>query len=260
MRGRMDVDATAQTIRSTVEAGHVTIRSSGSACTDAGDEIGNPHRTFPSQLWARSSENLLVDMEGQRVARRRALLAIGAIAIPFVLFHGSAWQPDSVARQTIVWIGTVLIALAIAGRIWVACHIGHRKRWQFVCDGPYSLACHPLYSLSVLGAAGLGAQTTSITIMLAAAVAVSIVLARMALIEEADMTARFGESYRTYRACTPRFLPRLSLWRASDQFSTRLPHASTYTHASFFALAIPARMALDWMHGAGVLPILFSLP
>ena len=209
----------------------------------------------------KSRESVLVDMECHRLARRRSLLAISAIGFIFALFHRSLWRSDSLTHEMIVWMGTVLITLAIVGRIWVGRHIGHRKRWEFVSDGPYSLACHPLYSFSILGAAGLGAQTASITITLSAAMAVSIVFARMALIEEADMLARFGESYRAYRARTPRFLPRLSLWRAPDPITTKpVALARNYVDASMFALAIPARIALDWAHTAGVLPILFRLP
>jgi hypothetical protein len=120
---------------------------------------------------------------------------------------------------------------------------------------------HPLYALSAIGTAGAAAQTASFVIVLAAVLAVLIVLDWTARREEADMAARFGPPYRGYLARTPRFLPRPSLWRASD--GTRTDYsllATTLADTSLFASAIPLFAILRWAHENHLLPIIYELP
>ena len=57
--------------------------------------------------------------------------------------------------------GFLLVALACLGRIWCSLFIAGHKDEVLVTTGPYALCRHPLYSLSVLGALGLGLTSRS---------------------------------------------------------------------------------------------------
>jgi protein-S-isoprenylcysteine O-methyltransferase Ste14 len=199
----------------------------------------------------------------KRILRiRKRVLCIGAaVACPLMLVHRSAWPADSIVHAVAVRCGILLLAVAIAGRIWVWAHRGRRKRWQIVADGPYSIMCHPLYAFSILGAVGIGAQSGSLLMGLLFMVAVWSVFHCVARIEEADMTSRFGEQYRAYRARTPRFVPNFALWIAPPAISVEYPYVSTCLRdACWFLLAVPAFIAIDWLQQAAVLPVLFRLP
>src|SRR6266852_1652044 len=110
--------------------------------------------------------------------------------------------------------GILLLATAVGGRIWVWAHLGRNRRWHFVSDGPYSIVRHPLYAFSILGAAGVGAQSGSLLVTVLFTFAVWAVFNRIARIEETDMASRFGDAYRAYLARTPRFVPNPALWPA----------------------------------------------
>jgi protein-S-isoprenylcysteine O-methyltransferase Ste14 len=201
------------------------------------------------------------DIKGLQRVRKRTLRVIGRILLLFAIFLGSRWPAGSLVHEAMIWIGVLLIAIAICGRTWAVAHIGGRKRWEFVSDGPYSVVRHPLYAFSILGAAGASAQSASLAIMIATVLAVWMVLDRMARIEEADMAARFGEPYRSYLARTPRFVPKPSLWNAAAGLP--MDHALVrkgFYDSSLFALAVPLFMALRWAHEAHLIPVLYQLP
>ncbi|MGU9537294.1 methyltransferase family protein, partial [Proteus mirabilis] len=68
-------------------------------------------------------------------------------------------------------LGMVAIMVCVLGRAWCALYIGGRKKQEIVTSGPYSLCRNPLYVFSVIGAFGVGAQTGSLSVGLAFALA-----------------------------------------------------------------------------------------
>jgi len=77
---------------------------------------------------------------------------------------------------------------------------------QLVTTGIYRRIRHPLY-LSV-GLFGIGVFLKDVTLttsLLAIVIAAAVILT--AVIEESEMTARFGESYAAYMKTTKRFIP-----------------------------------------------------
>ena len=110
-------------------------------------------------------------------------------------------------------------------------------------------------------AAGAGAQTASLLMIIAFALPVWGVFYRMAQIEEADMTARFGDMYRDYQARTWRFWPNPLLWtRSSGEAFDFHMFARTLRDSSIFALAPIVVVTLRWAHDAHLLPVLYRTP
>ena len=193
--------------------------------------------------------------------RKRVLRVAAALAFLLVLFNRSAWPAGSLVYEITVRGGILLLATAVGGRIWVWAHLGRNRRWHFVSDGPYSIVRHPLYAFSILGAAGVGAQSGSLLVTVLFAFAVWAVFNRIARIEETDMASRFGDLYRAYLTRTPRFVPNPALWTAPPVISVEYAYVFVCLRdTAWFLLAVPGFMAIDWGQEVGLLPILFRLP
>ncbi len=157
--------------------------------------------------------------------------------------------------------GFMAIIGAIMARLWCTLYIGDRKSAQLVMDGPYSLCRNPLYTASILGAVGVGLQTGMYTFGLIGGVLCWAIFAVVVRREEAFLEGRFGETYRLYRARTPRFLPRPNLWRetAATYEFTSVSLWRTLRDGSVFLLAVPLTEVIEDLHEAGYLPAIFSL-
>lgn len=140
-------------------------------------------------------------------------------------------------------------------------YIGGRKIEALVTDGPYSIVRNPLYTLSIIGAVGVGAQLGSFTLALTTGAVAWLVFLLVILKEEQVLAARSGASYETYVARVPRLLPDFALWRDVEkvEVNPRLVRV-TALDASIFLLSIPLAEGFEYLHDAGLLPTLISLP
>jgi hypothetical protein len=140
-------------------------------------------------------------------------------------------------------------------------YIGGRKIETLVTAGPYSVVRNPLYSLSVIGATGMGAQLGSFTLALATGAVVYFVFLLVILKEEQVLLGRFGKTYEEYLARVPRLVPDFSLWRDVEkvEVNPRLVRI-TALDASIFLLSIPLAEGFEYLHDIGLLPTLISLP
>lgn len=194
---------------------------------------------------------------------RRLLMGFAAVTAALVLlFVGSTWrlQYPNVFRL-IQWIGLALILVAIAGRTWCAAYIGGRKKVALVQDGPYAMVRHPLYSFSIIGAAGIGALWGSFVVSLTLAVATALILKGVTRQEEQFLAAKFGAQYAAYAREVGRYVPRSLCWR--NESIAPINHAiamRTLMQSSFFLLGVPIAGIAQWGQLSGLLPILLVLP
>ena len=128
-------------------------------------------------------------------------------------------------------------------------------------SGPYSLVRNPLYVFTIIGVAGVGAQTGSMTMAVGLALLVAIVFYAVALQEQAFLADTFGDQYRAYAERVPLFLPRFSTWQEADQL-TIVPMLvrRTFMDASLFLLAIPLDDVIRWLQDNGWVHVLAHLP
>lgn len=195
--------------------------------------------------------------------RRRIVLAVAtlfvAILLPFVCAVWLHSYPLIYAQ--IEHIGIFLIFVAIAGRTWSALHIAGNKKVVLVQTGPYSIVRNPLYVFTLIGAAGIGAQTSSLVVAVGCAVVTAVVLAVVVSKEEAYLKGRFGPAFDDYAARVPRFLPRFSGYRDVDQLTIRPKLVyRTFLESSYFLIAVPAIDAIEVAREYGWLPDLLHLP
>ncbi len=80
---------------------------------------------------------------------------------------------------------------------------------RLVADGPYRYVRNPLYFGNILMSIGMG-LTASRTGFFVLMIGMTVVVMRLILREEAELSAAQGESYRAYCAAVPRLIPSLT--------------------------------------------------
>jgi len=106
-------------------------------------------------------------------------------------------------------VGFLFVALACLGRIWCSLFIAGHKDEVLVTTGPYALCRHPLYSLSVLGALGLGLTSRSALLCIMVVVLIMGLVIYAAACEEQFLADAFPEEFTAYLAATPnKWLPK----------------------------------------------------
>jgi protein-S-isoprenylcysteine O-methyltransferase Ste14 len=193
---------------------------------------------------------------------RKIVLAIGiAVGIFVFAVTDSRHVTGSTAHELIEWVGFVLIVVCILGRTWSSLYIGGRKIEELVQTGPYSVMRNPLYFFSILGAAGVGAQSGSALIALICGVIALIVFRVVVGQEEKVLLERYGDIYRAFMTRVPRFFPKPSLWADDATLTIRPPRVvMTFADALVFLLAIPIAEGFEYLQDIGVLPVLLTLP
>lgn len=193
--------------------------------------------------------------------RKLVLFAAGALGIFVFAVSNSRHPSGGTLHELIEWIGIVLIVTCILGRTWASLYIGGRKIEELVTIGPYSTMRNPLYFFSVLGAVGVGAQVGSIVVALVCGLIAFVVFYVVVLQEEKVLIARYGDSFRSYMARVPRFIPKPSLWIDEPTLMIRPPRVlMTFADALLFLLAVPLAEGFEYLQDAGIVPVLFLLP
>ncbi len=197
--------------------------------------------------------------EIQAVQHRRKWFALAAA--PVMLIWASLVSAVPTWEHPIEHLGLIAIMICVIGRAWCSLYIGGRKKAEIVRDGPYSLCRNPLYVFSFVGAFGVGAQTGSLAVGSAFAVAAWGLFRVVVAQEEAFLNGAFGSTYTAYRARTPRFLPDLRLWRDDPERTVRpLYFLRTVRDGLFFLVAIPVFEGLERLQQLGWLDPRLQLP
>ena len=140
--------------------------------------------------------------ESASTQRLRATFAIYLALIVAAVFVGPRIVGSFTYYVTGV-LGFLCVALACLGRIWCSAFIAGHKDATLVRTGPYAACRHPLYSLSVLGALGLGLTTRS-TVLCAIVVLLILALAVAAAArEEKFLAGAFPAEFNAYVVATP---------------------------------------------------------
>jgi protein-S-isoprenylcysteine O-methyltransferase Ste14 len=135
-----------------------------------------------------------------------AVALAGVIAV-----STSAWENHSpMVAELLFVLATLLVVVAVAGRLWCSLYIAGQKTQTLVTAGPYSISRNPLYLFSFMGAIGVGLASETLTIPALVAVAFAVYYPYVILKEERVLQGLYGEQFQQYRARVPRFFPSLA--------------------------------------------------
>jgi protein-S-isoprenylcysteine O-methyltransferase Ste14 len=195
-----------------------------------------------------------------QAARKAALWVLIVLLAAGMGVVGTPASQDGL-HEAVEAAGLFLIVVCIIGRCWCTLYIGGRKIAELVRVGPYSMMRNPLYTMSFIGAAGVGAQTGSVVVALVFLLVAWTVFRLVVSREEKFLLARFGEPYEAYLRAVPRFVPNVKLWTSPEWLEVRPDRVVlTLIDGLWFLAAIPLFEGLEWLHANGLVPVLLRLP
>lgn len=144
-------------------------------------------------------------------ATHRLLVSrVFAVAFFLVVLAMESAHEGSLVSTVLFLLGLLLVGVATVGRLWCSLYISGHKNNALITTGPYSLSRNPLYFFSLLGFAGIGLASETVSLGTVLAVAMLIGYPGVIRREEAVLRERFGAEFESYCARVPRFLPKLS--------------------------------------------------
>ncbi|OHV77251.1 hypothetical protein LCM4573_10860 [Rhizobium sp. LCM 4573] len=192
--------------------------------------------------------------------RINALRGAGGLALCLLAVTSAPPAPPLV-RVIFEVMGTLAIFIAIAGRGWSLFYIGDRKNSELVTYGAYSITRHPLYFFSLIGIAGVAAQTGSLLLIGVITLTAYLAFDMAMRGEEAYLASRYGQRFHEYRRATPKLWPDLSLWRECDDTLLRSAKAlSSLRDGVVFLAAWVGVELIELGQSAGLLPVFWTLP
>jgi protein-S-isoprenylcysteine O-methyltransferase Ste14 len=151
-------------------------------------------------------------------------LAPGGVAglVPFLV---SGWRRQSTLPAWARAVGAALVVVGLASVLESFARFvlhGHgtpapaAPPRRLVVSGQYRFVRNPMYAALVLIVLGQAAWFGSRDLVLYAVALLVLFHLRVLVYEEPRLAARFGAGFDAYRKGVPRWLPRLTPWRASD--------------------------------------------
>ncbi|MGB3272964.1 MAG: isoprenylcysteine carboxylmethyltransferase family protein [Xanthobacteraceae bacterium] len=199
------------------------------------------------------------DLETVQKARKMAIgiMVLGGAVL--MLLFAPAWEHT--VHRHIEAVGLLFLAMCIVGRSVSSLYISGYKNAHLIDTGPYSICRNPLYTFSIIGAAGIGALSGSVIVSLITAAATWLVFRIVVTREEQFLLSEHGQKYERYLSRVPRFVPDLSLWTTDEKIAINASGlVRTFADASVFLLAIPLFEVLEMLREGGSIPIVLRLP
>lgn len=179
----------------------------------------------------------------------------GYAILALLLVTGSRWQPYPWLHSLWFLIGSILVAIAVVGRLWCSLYISGYKNDRLITEGPYSLSRNPLYLFSLLGALGVGFATKTLTIPILIGLAFALYYPAVIRAEEAKLRALHPKRYESYARAVPRFWPRHLTLTESPTVEVRTPvFRKAMFSAIWFIVLIGFIEGVERLRDAGALP------
>jgi protein-S-isoprenylcysteine O-methyltransferase Ste14 len=193
---------------------------------------------------------------------RRALSAVAAVLCgAFVLVTHHSWPEGSALDLTLDIGGAALVLMGIGGRAWCTMYIGGRKNQELVDKGPYSMTRNPLYFSSFLAGLGICLEVGNVYVIAAYLVFFPLYYHFVIQSEEKRLAGLFSEAFDRYKQTTPAFFPNIAIYDSGElaEYSPELVKR-TVRDGSVFVLVLAVVIGIELLQGAGVLPVLWTVP
>jgi protein-S-isoprenylcysteine O-methyltransferase Ste14 len=198
-----------------------------------------------------------------KIARLRIVVSriFGVLVMLLAIFTASSFSEGSLTDVLCEVSGLFLITVCTIGRLWALLYISGYKKLELITEGPYSIVRHPLYVFSLIGAIGIGLASEN---MLVLAVLVIFYLSYYPLtifVEEKKLVDKFGQAYLDYAKRTPRFLPRLSLYKSPSQVVINAEiFLKSIVIGMWFICIYIALDLIEALQQSGFIPVFLKVP
>jgi protein-S-isoprenylcysteine O-methyltransferase Ste14 len=198
-----------------------------------------------------------------KIARQRVVVSriFGVLVMLLAIFTTHSFSQESPIDITFEAMGLFLLTICTIGRLWALLYISGHKKLELITEGPYSMVRHPLYVFSLIGAIGIGLTSENILVFAALVIFYLSYYPLTIIVEEKKLVDKFGQAYLDYIERTPRFLPKLSLYKSSSQ---------VVVNTDIFLRSIAIGMWFIWIYIAldvieamqmnGLIPVFLRVP
>lgn len=203
-------------------------------------------------------KKILFEVTKSRVVVSRIF---GFVILVLVLFTGHSFDQGTIIDILFEVSGLFLLTICSLGRLWALMYISGYKRQKLITDGPYSIVRHPLYFFSLTGALGIGLASENLLILALIITFYLFYYPFTILAEEEKLISQFGQAYLEYMKRTPRFLPKLSLYKEPEMYQVK-PHKFVRNFADgmwFIWIFILLHFA-EMLQDSGILPVILRIP
>jgi protein-S-isoprenylcysteine O-methyltransferase Ste14 len=183
------------------------------------------------------------------------------LVILLITFTQSPIKQDGLLDFFFEAAGLFMLSVCSAGRLWALLYISGRKTQEVITDGPYSIVRHPLYLFSFIGAIGVGLASENILVLASLVIFYLSYYPLTILSEEKKLTDKFGQAYLDYIKHTPRFVPKISLYKSPPQIVINgdifLRNLATGMWFVWFYILL---QFIETLQQNGMIPVLFKMP
>jgi protein-S-isoprenylcysteine O-methyltransferase Ste14 len=154
-----------------------------------------------------------------KIVRWRVIISriFGILVVLLALFTSHLLSQNSLIDILCEALGLFLLTICTIGRLWALLYISGHKKLELITEGPYSMVRHPLYVFSLIGVIGIGLTSENILVFAALVIFYLLYYPLTIIVEEKKLVNKFGQAYLDYSKSTPRFLPKLSLYKSPPQ-------------------------------------------
>jgi protein-S-isoprenylcysteine O-methyltransferase Ste14 len=198
-----------------------------------------------------------------KIARRRVIVSriFAIVAILLASFTAAPYKEDSLTDLLFETSGLFLLTICSIGRLWALLYISGYKKLELIMEGPYSMVRHPLYVFSLIGAIGIGLASENILVLAVMIIFYLSYYPLTILVEEKKLVDKFGQAYLDYIKRTPRFIPKLSLYKSSAQYQINADiFVKNLANGMWFIWIFILLNLIETLQQNGFIPVLLRVP
>ncbi len=198
-----------------------------------------------------------------KIARRRVVVSriFGILVVLLAIFTTGSFCQDNLTDSLLEMSGLFLLTVCSMGRLWALLYISGYKKLELITEGPYSMVRHPLYVFSLIGAIGIGLASENILILAALVIFYLSYYPLTIFVEEKKLVDKFGQAYLDYIKRTPRFLPKLSLYKGSVQYQVNTDvYVKKMILGMWFIWIFIILNIIEMLQQSGHIPVLLRVP
>ncbi|MFZ0034144.1 MAG: isoprenylcysteine carboxylmethyltransferase family protein [Sedimentisphaerales bacterium] len=198
-----------------------------------------------------------------KIARQRVLVSrvFGVLVLLLALFTTHSFSQNSLTDTVLEMSGLFLLTICSVGRLWSLLYISGYKKLELITEGPYSMVRHPLYVFSLIGAIGIGLASENILVLAVLVIFYLSYYPLTILVEEKKLVDKFDKGYLDYIKCTPRFIPKLSLYKGSIQYQVNADvFVKKLVFGMWFIWIFIILHIIEMLQQSGHIPVLLRVP